>query len=177
LRRYVTLRGMSFPSPEQPRTGSIYVPGAQPQQFGHPPAAPSAPRRDRRPAMIALFAAIALAVAAAGVYWLGFSDITIRGSITLTAGGTGYGTAECHGTGAYSGLTGGAQIEITDGAEKTIALGQLGPGRVTDDKGCVFEFSVDAPRADVYGIKVSHREVLKVSRAQAEDSLSITVGG
>jgi hypothetical protein len=163
---------MSFPSQPQ-QYGSPYD---QPTQVQPAPQLP-APRRSRRPAIIALVAATVLVVAGMGVYWFAFSDITVRGSITLTAGGTGYGDTECHGTGAYAGLTGGAQIEITDGADKTIALGELSPGKVTEDKGCLFTFAVDVPRSGVYGIKVSHREVLKVSRAQAQEGLSITVGG
>ncbi len=156
---------MAYPSQPPPRS-----------PYDQPMPQRAAPR-SRRPLVIALVAAIALVVVGTAVYWFGFSDITIKGTITLPAGGTGYGNVECHGSGAYAGLTGGAPIEIMDGGGKTIALGQLGPGKVTDTKGCVFAFSVDAPRTDIYVLRVSRQEVLKFSRADAGRDLAITVGG
>lgn len=67
---------MGFPDP-QPQTGSIYVPGAPQQQFGHPstwptfeppaPPTPAPPKRRSRWPLVAIIGLIVLALAAGGV--------------------------------------------------------------------------------------------------------------
>lgn len=162
---------MSFP--EQM---SNFAPSEQPPD--HPPTPPARAARRRRPLVwiLAVLGALVLLGGAAGVYFVAFAPITVNGSVTVANAGQGFTTTECRGTGAFSDLAGGTAVVISDASGKTIALGQLQPGHVSGTN-CVFQFSVEAPRSDFYGIEVSHRGVVKYSLAEVQAGrVSIGIG-
>lgn len=99
----------------------------------------------------------------------------ITGEITLGAKnydkyvGSGDGTP-CFGYRGYSDVKSGAQVLLLDGAGVTIATSSLNPGVVSNDRSeCVFTFTLpDAPKADFYRVKISHRDGPTWSAADLE---------
>ncbi|MEV8389804.1 MULTISPECIES: hypothetical protein [unclassified Streptomyces] len=89
------------------------------------------------------------------------------GTITLTEVGTVLDEL-CSGTGGYSDIDFGAQVNITDAAGTLVATGSLGFGEGTE-VGCAFSFSVDdiTPGSKFYTVEVSQRGGL----TQTEDEL------
>jgi hypothetical protein len=63
----------------------------------------------------------------------------------------------CSGTSGYDDLEEGAQVVVTDEANKVIGNSSLQEGNPSGDD-CIFRFVVPlVPRAKFYGIEVSHR--------------------
>jgi hypothetical protein len=63
----------------------------------------------------------------------------------------------CTGTGGYDDLEQGAEVVVTDEANKIIGTSSLGEGRISGSD-CIFRFVVsNLPRAKFYGVEVSHR--------------------
>lgn len=95
---------------------------------------------------------------------------------------TGRKGASCAGQNGYEDITAGAQVVVQDNSDKTVGLGQLDGGVMSDrvssvDAQCVFAFSVsDVPAAgNIFSIEVAHRGQVKFKRANA-DSVSLTLG-
>ncbi|GGW66959.1 hypothetical protein GCM10010340_51360 [Streptomyces griseoloalbus] len=90
---------------------------------------------------------------------------------TLTVAGIGAGLEPeelCSGTGGYSDIDFGTQVNVTDAAGTLVAVGSLGFGEKTE-LGCEFPFTVDdvTPGSKFYTVEVSHRGGL----TQTEDEL------
>ncbi|MGW3246554.1 hypothetical protein [Streptomyces sp. NPDC001070] len=81
------------------------------------------------------------------------------GTLTLIKVGTGLETGEpCSGTGGYSDIDFGTQVNITDADGTLVATGSLDFGEKTE-AGCTFAFTVDdiTPGSKFYTVEVSHR--------------------
>lgn len=101
------------------------------------------------------------------------------GTITLTSVGTGLedGTL-CSGTGGYSDIDVGTQVNITDAAGTLVAHGSLGLGEKTE-AGCTFPFTVDdiTPGSKFYTVEVSHRGGLTQTETELRaGGLAFTLG-
>ncbi|MEU7470761.1 hypothetical protein AB0A94_19890 [Streptomyces sp. NPDC044984] len=91
------------------------------------------------------------------------------GTLTVAGIGAGLDPEElCSGTGGYSDIDFGAQVNVTDAAGTLVAVGSLGFGEKTE-LGCEFPFTVDdiTPGSKFYTVEVSHRGGL----TQTEDEL------
>lgn len=88
----------------------------------------------------------------------------------------------CAGSGGYDDLAEGAQVTVSDAAGKTIALGELGPGKVVSAGdvvgGCQFRFTVkDVPAGQkFYGVEVSHRGVVRYTADDAHERIVLSIG-
>jgi hypothetical protein len=60
-------------------------------------------------------------------------------------------------TTGYDDIRSGAPVTVSNENGTTIAVGTLGPGRVSKSLRCVFIFSVSVPKAKFYRFEVSHR--------------------
>lgn len=174
----------------------MYMPGAQaPRQFGHPstwsegqptppvPVQPASPpvaaaqggNRRLFVGIVAVLGALVLVAAGVGLYLVAFAPITVDGTVTVADAGKGFSDTGCRGTGGYSDLAEGTPVAISDASGKTIAIGRLETGRVSGAD-CVFPFHVSVPRSDFYGIEVSHRGVVKYSRAEVQSGVMLGIG-
>ncbi|MCM1942693.1 hypothetical protein NC239_31265 [Streptomyces sp. G3] len=91
------------------------------------------------------------------------------GTLTVAGIGAGLDPGElCSGTGGYSDIDFGTQVNVTDAAGTLVAVGSLGLGEKTE-LGCEFPFTVDdiTPGSKFYTVEVSHRGGL----TQTEDQL------
>ncbi|MFH9817638.1 hypothetical protein [Streptomyces sp. NPDC017230] len=91
------------------------------------------------------------------------------GALTVAGIGAGLEPEElCSGTGGYSDIDFGTQVNVTDAAGTLVAVGSLGFGEKTE-LGCEFPFTVDdvTPGSKFYTVEVSHRGGL----TQTEDQL------
>ncbi|MET7904790.1 hypothetical protein ABZS86_26350 [Streptomyces sp. NPDC005355] len=102
------------------------------------------------------------------------------GTLTLADVGAGLETGEpCSGTGGYSDIDLGTQVNITDEDGTLVATGSLGLGEKAE-AGCVFSFTVDdiAPGSKFYTVEVSHRGGLTQTEAALRaGGLEFTLGG
>ncbi|MFF7674038.1 hypothetical protein [Actinacidiphila glaucinigra] len=101
------------------------------------------------------------------------------GTLTLTESGAGLTTGEpCSGTGGYSDIDFGTQVNVTDADGTLVATGSLDLGEKTDE-GCAFTFTVDdiAPGSKFYTVEVSHRGGLTQTEAALRaGGLAFTLG-
>ncbi|MEV7861583.1 hypothetical protein AB0O86_22820 [Streptomyces hirsutus] len=91
------------------------------------------------------------------------------GTLTVAGIGAGLDPKElCSGTGGYSDIDFGTQVNVTDAAGTLVAKSSLGLGQKTE-LGCEFPFTVDdiTPGSKFYTVEVSHRGGL----TQTEDEL------
>lgn len=109
------------------------------------------------------------------------STITVHGSVTLSTGSFLNLGASCSADGGFSDISAGTAVTIGDQTGAIIAVGQLEPGRITQDASgtallCSFGFDVQVPggRAE-YTVTVSHRGTQVVSPAQTRD-VELTLG-
>jgi hypothetical protein len=108
-----------------------------------------------------------LAVGVAAFRWQR-TDHRITGTMTLFNGGfiTRADGQGCEGTSGYDDIDEGTQVTVTDGAGKTLGVGNLGIGR-NESGSCSFEFSIpNVADADFYKIEVSHRGELSYSKKE-----------
>lgn len=69
------------------------------------------------------------------------------------------GERTCIGSGGFDDLGGRMEVVVSDGAGNTLAVGEAGSGIYQPSRNaCVFQFSVDVPRAEFYAIRVGQRE-------------------
>ncbi|MFF0109554.1 hypothetical protein [Streptomyces hirsutus] len=100
---------------------------------------------------------------------------------TLTVAGIGAGLEPgelCSGTGGYSDVDFGTQVNVTDAAGTLVAMGSLGFGEKAE-LGCEFPFTVDdiPPGSKFYTVEVSHRGGLTQTENELRaGSLSFTLG-
>lgn len=101
------------------------------------------------------------------------------GTITLATVGAGLDTGGlCSGTGGYSDIDFGTQVNITDAAGTLVATGSLDFGETTE-AGCTFAFKVDdiTPGTKFYTVEVSHRGGLTKTEAELRaGGLEFTLG-
>ncbi|MFJ5896872.1 hypothetical protein ACIQFZ_15650 [Streptomyces sp. NPDC093064] len=101
------------------------------------------------------------------------------GTITITDVGAGLEDGEpCSGTGGYSDIDFGTQVNITDAAGTLVATSSLGLGEKTE-AGCTFAFTVDeiTPGSKFYTVEVSHRGGLTQTEAELHTGgLKFTLG-
>lgn len=139
---------------------------------------PAPKSRTRLVAAIAV--AVALVLAIGGVAFYGAtasSGITVTGSLELThrSGLDGFCAASMVG---FSDIQAGAQIVITDGAGKTLAIGHLSEGGRVAPTVCAYRFVIDdvPDGEDFYAIEVAHRGKVQYSRADLDKPIRLTVG-
>ncbi|MBT2392281.1 hypothetical protein J7E87_23370 [Streptomyces sp. ISL-1] len=192
------------PSDPEPEPGSA---GPAPAMPGHAPPAPPGSRWARLSRGKVLLLGVGIGVAAVGAGWLttsllgsdadkendgGTSSSTTAadetsgpepfgtdGSITLASVGAGLESgALCSGTGGYSDIDFGTQVNITDAAGTLVAHGSLDLGEKTE-AGCTFPFTVDdiTPGSKFYTVEVSHRGGLTQTEAELRaGGLEFTLG-
>ncbi|MGV9814339.1 hypothetical protein ACWDTQ_20790 [Streptomyces cellulosae] len=101
------------------------------------------------------------------------------GTLTVTGIGAGLEPGElCSGTGGYSDIDFGTQVNVTDAAGTLVAMGDLGLGEKTE-LGCEFPFTVDdiTPGSKFYTIEVSHRGGLTQTEEELRaGGLAFTLG-
>lgn len=101
------------------------------------------------------------------------------GTLTLTKVGAGLETGQpCSGTGGYSDIDFGTQVNITDADGTLVATGSLDSGEKTD-AGCTFAFTVDdiTPGSKFYTVEVSHRGSLTQTETELRaGGLEFTLG-
>lgn len=68
----------------------------------------------------------------------------------------------CEGTGGYSDISEGTQVNILDASRKLVAFGNLEAGKRTDPTICEFTATIEVPGTTkaLYGVEVSHRGVI-----------------
>ncbi|MGW3735164.1 hypothetical protein [Streptomyces sp. NPDC005148] len=102
-----------------------------------------------------------------------------EGTLTLAEVGAGLETGElCSGTGGYSDIDFGTQVNVTDADGTLVATGSLGLGEKAE-AGCVFPFTVDdiAPGSKFYTVEVAHRGGLTQTEAALRaGGLEFTLG-
>jgi hypothetical protein len=146
-----------------PSADTTELADGQPHTFAAPPTAavPGAvpgglvQRLRKKPALI-VAAVVVLALAVFGIAKLtGPSKHTLHGTLTLE-GSYGFNPSSigCSGTGGFDDLHMGTDVTVTDGAGKTIGVGNLRPGTAASGNGsCVFSFDIDdVPAADFYQV-------------------------
>lgn len=131
--------------------------------------------------------AVLLVVGAVGAYLLGSQvadppqrPITATGDLRLAAGQYSRSGQACAGTGGYADIRGGTQVVVTDGSSKTVAVGELAPGRLHsfDNKTteCVFDFQATVPAGhDFYGVTIGKRGTVQYPAAQLVQPLRLTL--
>lgn len=109
--------------------------------------------------------------------------MTVKGTFAIPPRPDGWGGAagarcETGSGGAFSDLRPGAQVVVSDAAAKTLALGELGPGRQDGIGGCVFAFTVkNVPSGQqFYGVEVAHRGRVQYPAEQLAKPLTLTLG-
>lgn len=170
-------------------------PAADPTELAPavPDYAPSVPspagsRWSRLSRTAVLLLGVGLGAAVVGAGWLVTAlpgdetetgSFTTDGTIALTSVGVGLDDGElCSGTGGYSDIRLGAQINVTDAAGTLVAHGSLGLGKKSD-AGCAFPFTVDdvTPGSKFYTVEVSHRGGLTQTETELrEGGLTFTLG-
>lgn len=157
-----------------------------------PPEPPQAATPTPPPRWPWLVLAISVLIAAFGVlFGLGVfagssgifsSTFTMTGSITVY--GSSYsefttdGEGGCTGTGGYSDMNPGTAVIVADSSGHTIATGELGNGKTTEDGSCLFPITVQNVPAGLsqYAVTVSHRGTRLVSANEARTGLELTLG-
>ncbi|MEV7481598.1 hypothetical protein [Streptomyces halstedii] len=89
----------------------------------------------------------------------GTESFTTDGTITLPSVGVALDNGGlCSGTGGYSDIDFGTQVNVTDATGTLVAHGSLGLGEKTD-AGCTFAFTIDdvTPGSKFYTVEVAHR--------------------
>lgn len=107
---------------------------------------------------------------------------SVTGKMTVTGTGpldywTGGQGSACQNGGGYGDINLGTQVVVSDASGKTLALGRLGPGTVSDAAGrsCSFPFVVSGVPAghEFYGIEIAHRGRLQYTADQIQQPLSL----
>ncbi|MFF4650890.1 hypothetical protein [Streptomyces sp. NPDC001380] len=187
----------------------VPVPPAPATALAEEPATtgPSPSLRSRLPQGVILALGVGIGAAAVGACWLSFSllggdegkkaggspsatataertqapePFGTDGTITLTEVGAGLEDgALCSGTGGYSDINLGTQVNISDAAGTLVASGSLGPGEKAET-GCTFSFTVGdiTPGSKFYTVAVGHRGGLTETEDELRaGGLEFTLGG
>jgi hypothetical protein len=102
------------------------------------------------------------------------------GTFTLTDTSSSF-TTPCVGTGGFSDITPGAEVTVSDGSGKVLAIGALDGGDAGGTSDCVFSWIASGvPKASFYKIEVSHRGGVTFSyadlSAQNWSGIGLTLG-
>jgi hypothetical protein len=162
-----------------------------PPMPAHLPSVPSptVSRWSRLSRTSVLLLGVGLGAAVVGAGWLATffgsssdsrtGSFTTDGTITLTEVGAGRSSGgSCSGTGGYSDIGLGTQVNISDASGTLVAHGVLGLGE-TSGVGCEFPFTVDdvTPGSKFYTVEVAHRGGLTQTEAELrEGGLAFTLG-
>lgn len=138
-----------------------------------------------RPVPVALALAAVLAVGCAASP----DPMAVTGALSVPGGFTEGGLAggpgqPCAVGGGYADIRAGAQVVVTDASGRTLALGELGDGKlrlpdldVWGTRSCVFPFSVQVPGGhDFYGIEVTHRGMVRFTAEQLRQPVEMSLG-
>jgi hypothetical protein len=137
-------------------------------------------RHRRRWTWLAAAAALAIGLSATAAYVTTDTSgeaLTIHGSLTLRDPDAGFADMpECRGSGGYDDIHQGAQVTVTDPDGTVLAIGSLGPGRITGlglGDSCRFQFSIgDVPAGHgLYGIQVTHRGTVVYEESRLDSVL------
>jgi len=117
------------------------------------------------------------------------NPVTVTGTLAVPGGYTDAGLEGgpgqlCAVDGGYADIRAGAQVVVTDDAGKTLALGQLGDGKLTlpdpqewGTRSCAFPFTVQAPGGhSFYGVEVTHRGVVRYTAEQVRQPVEMSIG-
>jgi hypothetical protein len=94
-------------------------------------------------------------------------QLTIYGSVSSGR----YGTGHCSGSGGYSDIGEGSQVNVYDASGDLVATGDLDPGNSVTGDGleCTFSFAVaDVPSGETLQVEVSHRGKVTVTADEVE---------
>ncbi|MEO3863693.1 hypothetical protein [Acrocarpospora sp. B8E8] len=127
---------------------------------------------------------IALTAALLALTLAGCSDdqpLTVKGAITVTntaGGGWDSPSGVCQLSDGYNDINEGAQVVVSDASAKTLAIGRLGRGNLTEPFSCSFSFTVSGVPAGEksYGVEVSHRGRIQYPAAELAQPLALTLG-
>lgn len=103
---------------------------------------------------------------------------TLSISATGYDGGTNDGDA-CHTTGGFTDIQPGAQVVVTDDTGKTVAVGELGDGKVVSaGLACQFPLKIsDIPAgAKFYKVEISHRTGPEYTEKELRAGLDLSLG-
>jgi hypothetical protein len=134
--------------------------------------------KSRARLVMAIAAVIVLALAGAGIHWATSSGgLTVTGTLELSHREDVDGHCDT-GLPGFTDIRGGAQIVVTDGEGKTLAIGRLGTGTAAKKALCLYGFTIeDVPGdADFYAIEVAHRGKVQYSRADLDKPIRLSVG-
>jgi hypothetical protein len=100
----------------------------------------------------------------------------VSGTFTLTSANLGSGGGGCWGEDGFDDIGPSTQVVIRDSSERTIGVGTLDSGVLSNDVVCQYRFSVgNVPRGlGIYSVEVSHRGEIRFSEDQAQ-ALAVTL--
>jgi hypothetical protein len=111
------------------------------------------------------------------------SAINVHGTLLLTdsPGVENLDDVTCAGMGGYGDIAMGAQVVITDESGTTVAVTELGVGKLIGSgatRECQFEFSASSVPAgkSFYGISVTHRGTIQYTEDQLRNGVELTLG-
>lgn len=126
---------------------------------------------------VALIPITALVIAATAC---GSSPIKVSGTLTMKPDYPSVVVSQgfCVTSSGYADIRPGAQVIVTDGASKTLAVGQLDFGEPNKAGDCVWPFAIDGVPGglDFYGFEVTHRGRVQYPAAQVAQPLILTLG-
>lgn len=162
-------------SEQQPATTTaIEATAGQPQTTVAPPV----PIWRRRP--VQLLAAVTAIGVGLGAYFAvssGTSQVHVRGTLSLVAGGFTPGNNGCQGDGGYSDITPGTAVTVGGSTGQTLGIGALSGGQEDAGANCVFTFDVAVPAGQsVYTVTISHRGTQTVSQDELTNGIDLTLG-
>lgn len=143
---------------------------------------PATPPRRRRTGLVVGLALAALVLVGGGVALAlalthgGPAATSKAQTQTFTATGTLTVTGGCESIGGYGDITTGTQVVLTDGAGKTVSVGQL--QSTHSSTVCSYIWTLpDIPVGEkFYGIAVARRGVLQITESQLRAGININIG-
>jgi hypothetical protein len=134
--------------------------------------------KSRTSLVVVIAAVVVLALAGAGIYLAtSSSGITVTGELQLSHRENLDGHCDTGLPGSED-IHAGAQIVVTDGGGKTLAIGRLGSGTAIKKSLCLYEFTIDDVPGDedFYAIEVAHRDAVQFSRADLDKTIRLSIG-
>lgn len=119
-----------------------------------------------------IIGAVALVGLLVVIQYMQGSKFDISGTFTLSDPQLDFKNGEvCWGSGGYKDISNIAQVKVSDGADKILAVASLGDGKMDGDYKCVFSFTVQGvPRSDIYQFEVANRGKITYSQNDIKEN-------